>query len=607
MYAYPEVAQHDQQVFISMQGAYVLQPAQVAYYGQPGQPMYAAPAPVGYAMVGQPVHQPEPMKEQQTSAGSRSSTVDLPCPCNCAHDGGNECRCDCPEDADVAQEEEIEEVQKLPRVIGVSLLTNSGFVRKLEEVLEGSTEDSGAKSVPESPPLTPLQDTPRSRADVLSDASTDATGLPGSTGKRTPKGKSSGGVLLTGPCPLVQLSFDRTHNLDQKLGILKSKVADVSKGQLPFLPITHVIDELREKFVPRNGDVFMVLDYPVAGIQRLMTALVEGKEDPWSTTILDKPQWVEAAAVKRGVDKFLNICNSWEHRRLFKSKVPPETFPCQLPFRNSQGEGPPPKIIVLVTDPRVSAYLKLEVLRRCVSNEDPTTVLLEAVLREGWQICESSFEFMRQWSEQERLYPDQVRLVDADKLASWNPEDVKNVLIEIAEFVELPNAQERAINLATAAFSQPANATDIIATDPGRLVNYEDGQLVEQASRVLEDFEDVFAQLSWQAREAWRQSLVPFAQSSNIVIAKAGQLALQGPLSLPPIRFLRPMKGEVAHNAGMCRPCVFALRGICRKPAGMCAYCHAEGHAKLKRASHATRKRRSQLRARTPPPCGLSD
>ena len=38
------------------------------------------------------------------------------------------------------------------------------------------------------------------------------------------------------------------------------------------------------------------------------------------------------------------------------------------------------------------------------------------------------------------------------------------------------------------------------------------------------------------------------------------------------------LKGEATHAAGLCRPCLFALRGTCRYIADMCSVCNADGH-----------------------------
>eukprot|EP00931_Biecheleriopsis_adriatica_P102072 TRINITY_DN77099_c0_g1_i1.p1 TRINITY_DN77099_c0_g1~~TRINITY_DN77099_c0_g1_i1.p1 ORF type:complete len:482 (+),score=89.50 TRINITY_DN77099_c0_g1_i1:106-1446(+) len=69
-----------------------------------------------------------------------------------------------------------------------------------------------------------------------------------------------------------------------------------------------------------------------------------------------------------------------------------------------------------------------------------------------------------------------------------------------------------------------------------------------------------------------------------------------------------------AHEAGTCRPCTFARKGMCRNSA-VCGFCHGVHEAPKARPSKKTRMRRDRrrqelreelLRCRTPSPAGLS-
>mmetsp|Transcript_104049 Transcript_104049/g.333552 ORF Transcript_104049/g.333552 Transcript_104049/m.333552 type:complete len:226 (+) Transcript_104049:112-789(+) len=68
------------------------------------------------------------------------------------------------------------------------------------------------------------------------------------------------------------------------------------------------------------------------------------------------------------------------------------------------------------------------------------------------------------------------------------------------------------------------------------------------------------------------------------------------PLDAPPL-----LKGQAAHATGTCRPCIFALRGVCKNSDEMCSYCHAPGHARTKRASLKVRQRKIQASSPSSP------
>eukprot|EP00446_Apocalathium_sp_SHHI-4_P055409 CAMPEP_0177365560 /NCGR_PEP_ID=MMETSP0368-20130122/39389_1 /TAXON_ID=447022 ORGANISM="Scrippsiella hangoei-like, Strain SHHI-4" /NCGR_SAMPLE_ID=MMETSP0368 /ASSEMBLY_ACC=CAM_ASM_000363 /LENGTH=273 /DNA_ID=CAMNT_0018828497 /DNA_START=82 /DNA_END=904 /DNA_ORIENTATION=- len=61
------------------------------------------------------------------------------------------------------------------------------------------------------------------------------------------------------------------------------------------------------------------------------------------------------------------------------------------------------------------------------------------------------------------------------------------------------------------------------------------------------------------------------------------------------------LKGQAAHATRTCRPCVFALRGVCKNSDEMCSYCHAPGHARTKRASLKVRQRKIQASSPSSP------
>merc|ERR1719253_1076457 len=133
----------------------------------------------------------------------------------------------------------------------------------------------------------------------------------------------------------------------------------------------------------------------------------------------------------------------------------------------------------------------------------------------------------------------------------------------------------------------------------------EAGHLTEQSARNAHSFEDTLSQLGTWCQEQWAEVLSSarrYLLSSPKVI-EAVQMASKGRLSLPSVKLTEVCKGEVAHKAGLCRPCVFALWGICKNTEELCRYCHDPSHPRTKRAARSTRTARQAMRRiRTPSP-----
>lgn len=216
------------------------------------------------------------------------------------------------------------------------------------------------------------------------------------------------------------------------------------------------------------------------------------------------------------------------------------------------------------------------------------------------------------WANEAAKYPDRVKLFVADKLGSLDPFEVVQAVSEIARFLEIP--VDRAERLATSTFMRPEHAAEALNQDllpysrPGMESWYIDhGPLVEQSGRSLLLVEDALSDQASQFQDRWRFSVCGWAESSNAQLVELAQATLRGMASIPPMKFTIPVKGPEIHKAGKCRPCVFAMRGMCKNTAEMCVYCHMDGHDKTKRASHRVRKQRKQereARRRTPSPWG---
>jgi hypothetical protein len=237
--------------------------------------------------------------------------------------------------------------------------------------------------------------------------------------------------------------------------------------------------------------------------------------------------------------------------------------------------------------------------------------LIEALSNGTLEMLGGHFEFASAWAKEETKHPDDVKLVFADRLGSLDPNTVRMALEEIAEFLEVSDPGPAAAQLTMATFSKPQDGMLALLSDTPAYCQSQmatpGGHLVEVYDTRLQGFEDLLMQLGQAARVAWTRSLTPWTQDGDIRLAKVGQMAIRGVASLPSIRSLQPKRGIEAHNAGMCRPCVFAMRGACERPLGFCQYCHEEGHSKPKRLSKKVRDRRKVNRPRTLSPSGLSE
>lgn len=361
------------------------------------------------------------------------------------------------------------------------------------------------------------------------------------------------------------------------------------------------IKDLQSQWLPKPGDVFVVSHFPLRGLQRLLVALVEGLGDPWSPGLIDKPHFCDAAASRRGARTFLTEAASWSGRRCFKTHAFPHLFPCRHePFMRNTVGGTPAKILVLVADPRNGFILWHQVLCQLGYGKWELSEFIETITNQEWHLFGDYFEHALAWAQEASAHPETVKLVSADLLGSMDPKEVKVALEEIAEFLEIPG--DRAAQLVEAIFQRPSYAERALAQD--ELVFHQaltGGHLVEQSGLNLHMFEDTLALSSEEVRIAWRRSALAWASCSYGCLEQLAQANMRGAASTPPTPLIQPYQGTAAHESGNCRPCVFALRGVCKHTAEMCAFCHADGHEKTKRASRKTRTLR-KLRARTPSP-----
>lgn len=370
--------------------------------------------------------------------------------------------------------------------------------------------------------------------------------------------------------------------------------------------------EMQQQFSARAGDVFLVSNFPIWGLQRVLVALVEGRSDPWAQDMLIKPLGCDADASLRGVQQWIQEANSCTGRRCLKAVAFPRLFPCRYPFDAGPEEGmPAPKIIVLVADPRNLLTIVHTALTHFVALDMQFTELLEEVLGEGVEnmMLGNWMEHLAAWSMEAARDPDTVRLVSMDRLGSLDPKEFASELMEIANFVGV--AEDAVQRLTEAVFRRPnlvmPPPREFDKMNPEIRMLYkavESGHLIEQSAKNKYIFEDALSQLSSKWRELWAEMLASASRytTSPLVIGIA-QMASKGVLSLPSVASTKVHKGEAVHSAGLCKPCVFALRGVCRDTAALCGFCHDPSHPRTKRLPRAKRAARKGLqRIRTPSP-----
>lgn len=370
--------------------------------------------------------------------------------------------------------------------------------------------------------------------------------------------------------------------------------------------------EMQQQFSARAGDVFIVSHFPMWGVQRLLVALVEGRSNPWAESLIDKPYYCDAGASRRGVKQYIDEVSSWTGRRCFKTHAKPNLFPCRYPFEVAGDHGKfAPKIVVLVADPRNDLMMLHNSIKTCLGYEASVTDFLQDFLEDGGQsmIFGNWMEHIAAWSEEAVKHPETVRLFNADRLGSLDPKEFAAELADIAAFVGV--AEDSVPRLTEATFRRPS----VFQPDPPTSIESrhlmqasQSGHLIEQSARNLYLFEDALSQVGRATMELWKDMLTTAFQYSSDSVVQVAQAASKGVLSLPPVAMTEVFAGEAAHAAGVCRPCVFALRGVCKDTAAMCRYCHDPSHPRTKRATRAKRAARKALqRLRTPSPSGFYD
>lgn len=367
-----------------------------------------------------------------------------------------------------------------------------------------------------------------------------------------------------------------------------------SGGKYPRFWDERAVKQLQNEWHPQSGDVFVVSHFPIRGAQRLLVALVEGHEDPWAPGLIDKSHFCDAAASRRGARAFMEEVASWPGRRLFKTHSMPSTFPCAYPFLRPAGVGTPPKIVVLVADPRHAFTIAYNYWKPNFTLAEFVEFLLAGTLN----LFGDYFEHSVTWAQEAARYPDQVRLCDAGRLGSLDPKEVKAELEGIANFLEIP--VERVLRLVAATFRRPNGQThDLTLSCCAPTFQ---SHLIEESASNLHAFEAAISSAAWNVQRSWKQAVETWIVCTSPFLMELARTCMRGVASTPPLVLTIPLRGEALHAAGKCKPCVFMLRNACNN-GEFCMYCHEDGHTRTKRPSKKFRDHRRRLSTdRTPSP-----
>eukprot|EP00928_Gymnodinium_smaydae_P019581 TRINITY_DN17523_c0_g1_i1.p1 TRINITY_DN17523_c0_g1~~TRINITY_DN17523_c0_g1_i1.p1 ORF type:complete len:348 (-),score=42.32 TRINITY_DN17523_c0_g1_i1:320-1363(-) len=317
-------------------------------------------------------------------------------------------------------------------------------------------------------------------------------------------------------------------------------------------------------------------------------------------------------ASRRGANEYMNEISSWKGRRIFTTSALPSNFPCQFPFDHSDGQGPPPKVIVLLADPRNAFVIWWQFLfkNRCCSHQSgkikgytPSLVdFIELIARGELNVFGANyFDHAMMWAEVAERNPDMVQFFDVGRLGSLDPKEVRAELESVAGFLDIPTS--RAAELAAATFKRPQDADASLQQDDCIFTQaLNGGHLMELSGKNVYTFEDAVSEAAYDVHSTLRGLLKMWTNSSAVRLVQLAITSLQGIASAPPAFLTSPLKGDLVHAADQCRPCVFNIRGICRNTSDMCMYCHAP-HSKVQRPSLKLRQRRrraAQVLVRTP-------
>eukprot|EP00440_Ansanella_granifera_P044339 gb/GFBE01048055.1/.p1 GENE.gb/GFBE01048055.1/~~gb/GFBE01048055.1/.p1 ORF type:complete len:430 (+),score=62.51 gb/GFBE01048055.1/:1-1290(+) len=370
------------------------------------------------------------------------------------------------------------------------------------------------------------------------------------------------------------------------------------------------VKEIKTSWQLRQQDVLLALPcelHEQVDIVWPLIALMEGslpeEQEPSSqgegASRPDCPLWSRLLEAKPFPDGEPPALKS----RCATTLLPPWLLPnAEEPDSGEQALSINGKVVVLLADPRCM-ILRLqkvwERLQLCTgaiqgeAEEMSPEQWLEKFLLSKAQLSGDLMQRFMFWGQEVQRQPDRVRLVFVEDLLT-NPEMTLRGLSRFLDHPESPLLES-----AIAAFTPEGGHSDFRPFPDGRTAPEE----LDHMRKLVSDFERSLSRLPDSLQDVWAEKTEGLLSSPESRLINLGfALSQHSPWKEPEF--------WLAHTAGICKPCSFAPRGLCRNEEE-CSFCHAPGHrAPQRRPSkkeRLRRQRRTQVRySRTPSPPGLS-
>lgn len=193
------------------------------------------------------------------------------------------------------------------------------------------------------------------------------------------------------------------------------------------------------------------------------------------------------------------------------------------------------------------------------------------------------------WARAEAMYPDRIRIFFTEDFL-MQPEVAMRGLARFLQVPEYTSATDNAVQQASrlAGIKQWNECT----LHPKKEYNVLRSASVEE---VVLEFERRLGMLPQDLQAGWAQLVESWLTSPNSRMVSYALSVLNHDRWNPPSWW-------VAHNARVCRPCLYFPRGKCDSDS--CGFCHGSGHLKPKRPSKGKRAARRRV-DRTPSPDAL--
>lgn len=389
----------------------------------------------------------------------------------------------------------------------------------------------------------------------------------------------------------------------------------IAGGAYPPFFSPHGIQRLQEEWAARPDDVFLVFpaDPVSSDFQAFSVALVEQCEV--GSVDLEFPRWIEGAVSCCGWE-YVNAIDTLPTRRCLTTKAPPWRFPstslstrggvfhkgCRKKAFGEESEHDVPLIAVFVADPRIMVMKELSTAMKYaeVAQSDGRgkhingigfMEVLTAMVTTG--MCDSggvgllgnSLRTTLGWAKAEAMYPQRIRLFFTEDFV-LEPEVAMRGLANFLQVPDFSVATDRVVqqaarlaNIAVAQSSQqPLGAREVMKT--------------ASVESLVMEFEKQLGLASAQVQAGWAHLVEGWLMSPNSCMVEYAQTVLQHNRWSPPL-------WRAAHNARICRPCLYFPRGKCSSDE--CRFCHGPNHPKPKRTPKAKRMSRRRF-DRTPSP-----